>query len=278
MTVAPEIRDDAFAFFRDFVHARSAIVLSDEKRYLVETRLSPVARRAGLAGLDDLVRAMRARRDPDLETAVLDAMTTNETSFFRDRTPFDALRERVLPDRIAANAPRRRLAIWSAACSTGQEPYSVAMLLDTAFPELGTWQVDVLGTDISTTALARAREGRFSALEVDRGLPAPHLVTYFTRDGADFRLADRLRSRVRFEPINLAQPWPHIARKDVIMLRNVLIYFDAPTRLRILAGIRGRLRPGGYLLLGAAEATRDLVQGFVPVQVAGTTVYKLEEV
>lgn len=277
MTLAPEVGNDAFTFFRDFVRARSAIVLSDEKRYLVEARLSPVARRAGLAGLDDLVRAMRSRTDPSLETAVLDAMTTNETSFFRDRTPFEALREQVIPDRIARNAQRRQLAVWSAACSTGQEPYSLAMLLDASFPELAGWKIDVLATDISVAALAKAREGRFSALEINRGLPASHLLTYFAREGADFRIADRIRSRVRFEQMNLAEPWPFVPSQDVILLRNVLIYFDAPTRQQILAAVRAHLRPGGYLLLGAAETTRELVQGLVSVPAAGTTVYKLEE-
>jgi chemotaxis protein methyltransferase CheR len=217
------------------------------------------------------------RGDRALATAVVDAMTTNETSWFRDSTPFEALRERVLPERIAANRERRQLSIWSAACSTGQEPYSIAMLIEQSFPELATWNVSLLGTDLSSAALERARVGRYSNLEINRGLPAANLLQYFTRDGAQFQIAERLRARVRFQPINLAEPWPIIAAQDVILLRNVLIYFDAPTKQKILANVRAHLRPGGYLLLGAAETTRELVGGFVPVPVARSTVYRLEE-
>lgn len=276
MTLLIDPRTDPFAFFQEFVFARSAIVLSDEKRYLVETRLAPVAQRAGLSGLDELMHAVR-RGDRSLQTAVVDAMTTNETSWFRDSTPFEALRERVLPDLIEANRPRRRLSIWSAACSTGQEPYSIAMLLDASFPELAGWAVDILATDLSTAALERARTGRFSSLEINRGLPAAHLLKYFNRDGAHFHIAERLRSLVRFQQMNLAEAWPAIPTQDVILLRNVLIYFDAPTKQKILAAVRAHLRPGGYLLLGAAETTRELVGGFVPVPVARSTVYRLEE-
>lgn len=277
MTIAPILDNDAFVFFQDFVHRRSAIVLSEEKRYLVETRLGPVVRKAGLASLAELVRLLQRGGDRALETAVVDAMTTNETSWFRDSSPYEALRERVLPDRIAANANRRQLAIWSAACSTGQEPYSVAMLIDAFFPELQGWTVDLLATDLSESVLERAREARFTSLEINRGLPAPHLLQYFERDGANFRLTERIRSRVRFQQLNLALAWPAIGAQDVILLRNVLIYFDLETKQRILAAVRSRLRPGGYLLLGAAETTRELVKGLVPVPVARTTVYRLEE-
>ena len=277
MSIASDLGADAFAYVCELVRTRSAIVLSEEKRYLVEARLAPVARAAGLSGLDALVRSLRFGRDPGLEERVVEAMTTNETSFFRDRSPFEALCSHVLPERIAANAPRRQLALWSAACSTGQEPYSVAMLLDTAFPELAGWRVDILATDLSRAALARAGAARYSALEVNRGLTPAQLQAYFRPDADGFCLAERIRARVRFQQLNLAGPWPVVGRQDVILLRNVLIYFDAATRRHILGEARAHLRPGGYLLLGAAETTRDLVEGLIPVAAGRTTVYRLEE-
>ncbi len=268
--------EDTFPFFQDYIFAKSAIVLTEEKRYLVETRLAPVVQQANLSCLGDLMRAL-LRGDRQLETAVVDAMTTNETSWFRDKSPFEALRDHVLAERMTANSGRRALSIWSAACSTGQEPYSVAMILEAHFPELSFWNVEILATDLAAGALARARQGRFSALEINRGLPAAHLLQYFRREGAHFQINDALKRRVLFQQLNLAQTWPVIPPQDVILLRNVLIYFDAPTRQRVLAGVRANLRPGGFLLLGAAETTRELVGGFVPISVAGTTVYQLKE-
>jgi chemotaxis protein methyltransferase CheR len=265
-----------FRFLQQFLLDRSAIVLAEEKQYLVETRLSPVAQRAGVGGIGDLVRAIR-RGDRSVETAVVDAMTTNETSWFRDSAPFEALRKVIVPELIAANVTRRRLSLWSAACSTGQELYSVAMLLDAEFPELASWKLDLLGTDLSTAVVTKAREGRFSALEINRGLPASHMVRYFTRDGAQFVIADHLRARTRFELFNLVKPWPPSADHDVILLRNVLIYFDIPTKQQVLKAARARLRPGGYLLLGTAETTRGLVEGFTAVPAGGTTVFRREE-
>lgn len=277
MTIAPELALDPFDFFRELVYRRSGIVLSEEKRYLVETRLGPVAQCAGCADLAELMRAVR-RRDAKLEAAVVDAMTTNETSWFRDNAPFEALRQKAVPDCLAAAAARRRLAIWSAACSTGQELYTVAMVLDQHFPELGSWSVELLGTDLSTNVLERARQGAFSALEINRGLPAPLLLRYFVRTGANFQIAEELRRRVRFEQVNLTQPWPAtLGAFDIVLLRNVLIYFDLETKRRVLASVRAHLRPGGYLLLGAAETTRELTSGFTPVPVANTTIYRLEE-
>ncbi|MCU1492410.1 MAG: methyltransferase, CheR-type [Acidimicrobiaceae bacterium] len=265
-----------FQYLQWFLFDRSAIVLAEEKQYLVESRLLPVVQRSGVDSITDLVRALR-RGDRPTETAVIDAMTTNETSWFRDASPFDALRKVVLPDMIANNVTRRRLSIWSAACSTGQELYSVAMLLDAEFAEVASWKLDLLGTDISTSVVERARSGKFSALEINRGLPASNLVRYFTRDGAQFVIADALKSTTRFELFNLAKPWPPMQDHDLILLRNVLIYFDSTTKQRVLKAARSHLRPGGYLFLGTAETTRGLVEGFTAVPVAGTTVYRREE-
>ncbi len=265
-----------FQYLQGFLLDRSAIVLSEDKQYLVETRLLPVVQRHGVESITDLVRAIR-RGDKTVETAVVDAMTTNETSWFRDAAPFDALRNLVLPELVASNVTRRRLAIWSAACSTGQELYSVAMLLDSEFSDLASWRVDLHGTDLSTTVVQRARTGSFTALEINRGLPATLLVRYFRREGAQFVIADSIRSRVRFELFNLARPWPPMQDYDVILLRNVLIYFDVETKRDVLERVRGRLRPGGFLLLGTAETTRGLVDGFRPIPVGATTVFRREE-
>jgi chemotaxis protein methyltransferase CheR len=267
---------DDFRFLQQFLFDRSAIVLAEEKQYLVESRLLPVVHSTGVASITDIVKALR-RGDRSIETAVVDAMTTNETSWFRDAAPFEALRKVILPDLIATNVSRRRLSIWSAACSSGQELYSTAMLLDAEFSELASWHVDLFGTDLSTAVVAKARAGRYSALEINRGLPASHLVRYFKRDGASFVIDDALRSKARFELFNLARPWPPIQDFDVILLRNVLIYFDIPTKQRVLEQARAHLRPGGYLMLGTAETTRGLIDGFTSVTTAGTAVYRREE-
>ncbi|MGH9295858.1 MAG: CheR family methyltransferase, partial [Acidimicrobiales bacterium] len=193
------------------------------------------------------------------------------------QAPFEALRHHVLPERIAANRDRRQLALWSAACSTGQEPYSLAILLDDAFPELAGWQVDLVATDLSAGALERARAGRYSALEVNRGLPLRYLDAYFRAEPAGFRLVERVREKVRFSACNLVGPWPPLAPQDVILLRNVLIYFDPPSRRRVLAAAVARLRPGGYLVLGTAETTRAPASGLAAVTVGSATVYRRED-
>lgn len=265
-----------FKFLQDFVFDRSAIVLAEDKEYLVESRLQPIARDFGFTTVAEVLRAVRYAADPAIELRVIDALTTNETSWFRDLHPFDALRETILPERIARNAADRRLAIWSAASSSGQELYSVAMLIDSEFPELAGWTVDLLGTDLSSEVVQRAREGRYSGLEMNRGLPATKLVRYFVKDGTHHRICDAIRSRVRFEHLNLAKPWPPLGRFDVILLRNVLIYFDPDTKRRIVEAARCQLASGGYLILGSAETALGLVDGLVPVATSGTTVYRLE--
>lgn len=265
-----------FQYLQQFLYERSSIVLGEDKHYLLDARLPPVLQRAGAESISDLVRALR-RGDSSLETAVVDALTTNETSWFRDGAPFEALKTHVLPELVADNSLRRCLAIWSAASSTGQELYSIAMLLDAEFPEVASWRVDLHGTDLSSEVIERARAGRFSALEINRGLPAAYLVRYFQREGAHYLIADSLRSRVRFEQLNLTKPWPPRQDYDLVLLRNVLIYFDEAARRRVLSAVRDHLRPNGYLVLGTAETPRGIVDGLVPVTAAGTTVFRLGE-
>lgn len=265
-----------FAFLRALLYERSAIALGADKEYLLESRLRPVARAHGYPSAADLLAELRRTPNLALERHVIDAMTTNETSWFRDVQPFEALRRHVLPERISHNASSRRLSIWSAACSSGQELYSVAMLIDSSFPELAGWTIDLLGTDLSSEMVGRARLGRFSGLEMNRGLPAAMLVKYFTRIGSSHQVRDELRQRCRFEQLNLARAWPPMARFDIILLRNVLIYFDTETKTRVLEAARRQLAPSGYLLLGSAESALGLGVGFQAVKAASTIVYRTE--
>ena len=273
------VRTEDFKFLADLIRERSAISIGPDKEYLVESRLAPVARAAGLPDLEALVGELRRPfPDPAVRERVIEAMTTNETSFFRDHHPFDALRTSVVPDVMARNASTRRLRLWSAASSTGQELYSIAMLLDSSFADLAGWSVRLHGTDLSNEVLAKARSGRYSALEVNRGLPAPMLVRYFAREGAEYVIDPAIAARCTFERINLAEPWVMSdAPFDVVFCRNVLIYFEIDVRRQILDRIRRSLVPGGYLFLGSAESTVGLVDGFEAVRLGNTVVYRVED-
>lgn len=266
-----------FDYVRKLVHEQSAIVLEDGKGYLVESRLSPIARKAGLASLSELVARLQSTRDDGLRREVVEAMTTNETTFFRDRHPFDVLRDVLLPELLAARAKERRLTIWSAASSTGQEPYSIAMLLREHFPELLNWNVRILATDLNEEVLAKARAGQYGQVEINRGLAAPMLMKYFTRDGLKWIISGDLRRMVDFQQMNLAARWPAMPQMDVIFLRNVLIYFDAPTKKKILANARQLLRPDGVLFLGGAETTINLDDAFERMPHEKAAVYRLRK-
>ena len=246
------------SYVRDLVRERSAIVLDEDKEYLLESRLAPVVRREKLGSLGDLVGRLRSEPFGALHASVVEAMTTNETSFFRDSHPFEALERHVLPDLLRRRAAERRLRVWCAACSSGQEPYSVAILLRDRFPELDGWDVRVLGTDLSAEMVGRAQDGAYTALEVKRGLPAPHLTAYFDRSGPMWRVREPVRQATEFRTMNLIEPWPRLDRMDVVFMRNVLIYFDAETKRDLLARVRRVLRPDGALFLGASETTLNL--------------------
>lgn len=256
-------------YVRRLVQERSGMHLGEGKGYLVEARLAPLANREGLASVAELVRRLRAG-PPSLVDDVAEAMTTNETSFFRDVHPFDALRDVVLP-RLVARPRSRELRLWSAAASTGQEAYSLAMLLADSFPGV---PASVLATDLSRDVLARAAAGTFSQLEVNRGLPAPMLVRHFERDGATWRISPEMRRRVQFRQLNLARPWPRLPEMDVVLLRNVLIYFGADAKRAVLAQMARILAPGGQLFLGGAETTYGLDEGWERVQVGRTSLYR----
>jgi chemotaxis protein methyltransferase CheR len=261
-------------YIRELIRDHSAIVIDQTKSYLITTRLAPVMKRHGLLSLSDLVTRLRTSTLGPLRDEVVDAMTTNETLWFRDSHPFDALRTSVLPEIVERRADERDLVIWSAACSSGQEPYTIAMLLREHFPQLANWAVRLIATDLSGEMLGRAAAGVYSQTEMNRGMPAALLVKYFERVGAEWRVIAPIRSMVEFRTLNLARPWPYVPATDVVFLRNVLIYFDTETKRAILDRVRGVLRPGGALFLGAAETTLGIHNGFVPQRHGTTTVYR----
>jgi chemotaxis protein methyltransferase CheR len=265
----------SFNYVRQLVRDRAAIVIEDGKQYLVDNRLSALARREGLASAQEVIDRLRAAPTGPLQRKVIEAMTTTETLFFRDSKPYHALRNAILPELLRLRGGERKLQIWSCACSSGQEPYSIGMLVREHFPALMTWDLQLLATDISTEMLTRSRSGRYSQLEVSRGLPEPYLARYFEKDGQDWRICREVRRMVAFRELNLAGPWGAMAPADLVLLRNVLIYFDVDTKRQILARVRGLLRPGGFLVLGTAETTLNLDDGFDVVRSDGTSYYRI---
>jgi chemotaxis protein methyltransferase CheR len=247
-----------FDFIRKLLRQHSAIALEPDKQYLVESRLAPLVRRLELQSIGDLVGRLRAGPFNGLHAEIVEALVTTETSFFRDHHPFESLRKVVIPELMRRRAGERSLRIWCAACSTGQEPYSVALLFREHFPELRKWDVSLLATDLSREVLQRARAGRYNQIEVNRGLPASLLVKYFRQEGNVWQLQQDVRGLVEFRELNLAQTWPALPRLDLVLLRNVMIYFDVETKRTILGRLARLLRPDGYLVLGGAETTFNL--------------------
>ncbi len=274
------IGDDDFAFIRRFLQQRSGLALTLEKRYLVETRLSPLARELKVAGPAGIIAMLRGARPvpapgaepvaiaPDiLARRVVDAMMTNETLFFRDHAVFDLLGNAILPGLVRARADTKRLRIWCAAASTGQEPYSIAMFLDGMGPALAGWTIDIVATDISEDALERARRGAYSQFEVQRGLPIRQLLAHFTQSGSAWMIAPRIRDMVTFQHLNLIEDFGRLGRFDLILCRNVLIYFDMETKVDVLNRLAPALARDGTLMLGAAETVIGLTDRFVPDRV-----------
>ncbi len=263
-TVAKIVRDE------------SAIALEAGKEYLVESRLAPIAKEAGFENLVALVNELRKNTNRVLTKRVVEAMTTNETSFFRDLEPFEILKKHVLPPLIKARESSRKLSLWCAACSTGQEPFSIAMMLLEHFKELASWKVEILATDINESVLSRARESRFSQLEVNRGLPAPLLIKYFSKEGMNWCLKDEVRRMVTFKALNLVKPWGPMPRFDIVLIRNVLIYFETETKKEILKNIRSVMAQDGVLFLGTAETTINIDENFERCAFNRSSCYKLK--
>lgn len=243
-----------FEFVKRFVWKSSAILLEEGKEYLAEARLNALAAREGIASIGELVGRLRDDRAEGLKRKVVESMTTHETSFFRDIYPFEMIRDEILPELIRLRASTRRLAIWSAACSSGQEVYSLAMLLNEHFPGLLGWTVRILATDLSTEVVAKAGRGRFTQMEVGRGLSTNLLLKYFRKDGLEWEVTPDLRAMIDFRPMNLIEPWGGVETMDLILLRNVLIYFDHESKRTILTKVHNALRPDGYLMLGGTES------------------------
>lgn len=269
------LKQTEFDYIAQLVRDRAAIILEPGKEYLVESRLLPVAREAGCVSLSELINRLRARPNASVYQKIIEAMTTNETSFFRDLHPFEALRNVVIPDLLNKRGGNRTFHLWCAAASSGQEPYTVAMLLREHFPFLGNWTVRFLATDISQEMLTRARAGRYSQLEVNRGLSPSLLVKYFERQGVEWQIKDDLRRMIEFRQLNLADSWPTFPLMDIIFMRNVLIYFDSAMKKTILGKVRRILRPDGYLFLGAAETTLNLDEGFERIQLEKAGCYRI---
>jgi chemotaxis protein methyltransferase CheR len=252
-----------YEFLRKLLKERSGLDLSADKQYLVESRLIPLARRAGLAGIAELVQKIKGGSDA-LTSEMVEAMTTNETFFFRDKIPFDHLREAILPALLQSRASRRALRIWCAASSTGQEPYSIAMCLKELGPVLAGWRIEIVATDLSLGVLEKSRAGIFSQFEVQRGLPIQMLVKHFTQVGELWQLNADIRAMVQHRQLNLLQDFSHLGRFDVIFCRNVLIYFDQDTKVMIFERLAGVLEADGVLALGAAESVIGISDAFQP--------------
>lgn len=261
-------------FLSDAIAKRSGNVISVGQGYLLEARLKPIAELAGLKDTAELVQELRKNPSSPLHDQVTEAMTINETSFFRDMQPFDALRGQIIPELMAKREPTKSISVWSAASSSGQEPYSVAFALRSSFPELQNWNVRILGTDYSNEMVQRTRDAVYSQFEVNRGLPAKMLIDYFDRKGLNWRVKPDIRRMVDCKRLNLTESWPTILKYDIVFLRNVLIYFDNPTKEGILQKIHASMRPDGFLFLGGGETLIQLNVPFEPVTVGRTVAFR----
>ena len=254
-----------YEYLRKLLKARSGLMLSAEKHYLVESRLLPIARKNGLANLTGLVAMLKAPRAEPLIVEVVEAMTTNESLFFRDKTPFDHFKDTIMPALLQARTTSRRIRIWCAAASTGQEPYTLAICLKEMGKELKGWRVEILATDLSNGVLEKGKSGTYSQFEVQRGLPVLMLIKYFSKVGEVWQIAPEIRAMVQFQPFNLLDDFAPLGVFDVVFCRNVLIYFDQETKTDVLNRIAGVTGRDGYLVLGGAETVIGLTEQFRPI-------------
>ncbi len=261
-----------YAFLAKYVQEATGIALGQDKLYLLESRLNPLLRDERLRSLGELCGRLRKGVPEAMRRRIAECMTTHETLFFRDPAVFEGFKTEILPRMARQQESTRTLRVWCAACSSGQEPYSLAMLLLEA--GYGNWKIDILGTDLSSRILDRAKAGRFLQIEINRGLPAPLLVKYFERAGLDWQIKDEVRRLVRFAPLDLRQNLRAMGPFDIVFCRNVLIYFDLPTRQTILTGIRETLTAEGYLLLGASETTFNMEAGLSRVAIRNSIAYQ----
>lgn len=254
-----------YEFIGQLLKKRSGLVLAPGKEYLLESRLTPIVRERGLASLEALIAELRKLGSEPLQADVTEAMTTNESFFFRDNTPFELFREVMVPGLTEARRIQRKMRIWCAACSTGQEPYSLAMCLKEMSDKVLNWSIDIIGTDLSGEVLEKAKAGMYSQFEVQRGMPVTLLVKYFQQHGEMWQVDAALRAMVQYRSLNLLEEFAHLGTFDIVYCRNVLIYFDTETKGDVLRRIAARLAPDGYLVLGAAETVIGITDMFAPV-------------
>jgi len=251
-----------FEFIAQLLYQRSGLVITQEKAYLLESRLNPVARKWDLDSFDALIAALRSNKDERLMVDVTEAMTTNESFFFRDNRPFDQFKDIVLPHLLEARAARKQIRIWSAACSSGQEPYTLAMILKEEAAKMAGWKVEIVATDLSTEILSKAKEGLYSQFEVQRGLPITLLMKYFAQEGEKWRISDEISKMVTYKPFNLLDNPAALGTFDVVFCRNVLIYFDQQTKGQVLGRIAQIMPSDGFLYLGGAETVLGISDSF----------------
>ncbi|CAN2039925.1 Chemotaxis protein methyltransferase 1 [Candidatus Magnetomoraceae bacterium gMMP-15] len=264
-----------FDYLRYLVRQTAGIVLEPDKQYLIETRLTPIIQKQGLNSIDHLMQILKSKNFNSLHEKVVEAFATKETLFFRDPFVFEDLKNMVLPELIREKEDKRELNIWSAACASGQEPYSIAMLFDMNFPFLDKWKVKLIASDFSKEALDRAYKGNYSQAEVNRGLSNMLLHKYFKKQGVTWQLKDNIRKKVEFRIINFVEVWPTLPVMDIILMRNVLIYFDINIKTMILNKLKRVLRPGGYLVVGTGESPDRIDNSFKRIKFDKAVVYRL---
>lgn len=274
---SPTMDAPAFEYIQKLVLDRSAILLAANKGYLVESRLLPLAKKLGMSTVTELAAKLSSSPFGELHEQVVDAMTTNETSFFRDIHPFEVLKKEILPPLITARTVSQTLNIWSAACSSGQEAYTIAMTIRENFPQLAKWRINILASDLSKEMLDRVADGSYSQIEVNRGMPAVMMVKYFKQEGVRWRVKQELRDMVITKRINLIERWPSLPKMDIIFMRNVLIYFSTEVKRQILANVRQQMAPDGVLFLGGAETTMGVDTNLQRLSYGNTAVYRLQK-
>jgi chemotaxis protein methyltransferase CheR len=259
------MRPDQFEFMRGFLKERSGLTLGDDKSYLLESRLTPVARKQGFKDLEELIDKVKSGNDAVLASSVTEAMTTNESFFFRDQKPFDLFRDTVIPHILETRAEGKSFRVWSAAASSGQEPYSIGMILREQAMKFSGWSYDIVGTDLSSEIINKAKNGLYSQFEVQRGMPIQLLVKYFDKAGDQWQIKTDLQSMVQFKVYNLLHDLSSLGKFDVVFCRNVLIYFDQPTKKMVLENMAALMPNDGFLFLGGAETVLGITDRFAPV-------------
>lgn len=269
------VSPEDYKFLTNYLLETTGLSLGENKEYLLEARLVPIAQSHEMNGIQDLIQKLRGRLDKDLEKEVMEAMTTNESSFFRDRRPFDELKSVVIPDILADRKMNQRLRIWCSACSNGQEPYSIIMMLRENFPELANWDIQIVATDLCTKALNRAEEGVYSQFEVQRGLPVQLLMKYFEQCETGWKIKSDLGVKIQWKHLNLLEDFQHLGMFDIIFCRNVLIYFEPDVKKDILDRASQQMNSTGALLLGAAETVLGISDKYAKQPECQSAIYQL---